>query len=91
MWQLYIIRCADNSLYTGITTDIERRFGEHNGNGGTAARYLRGKAPLQLVYTCSIGTRSAALKAEHRVKQLAKRDKERLVTGQCSLVDLRVI
>lgn len=90
MWQVYIIRCADDSLYTGITTDVVRRLGEHGGNGKAAARYLRGKGPLRLVFTCAVGSRSLALQAEYRIKQLTKRDKERLVAGRSSLAELGI-
>ncbi len=90
MWQLYIIRCGDGSLYTGVTTDLPRRLKQHAANGGAAAKYLRGRAPLTLAFCCTVGTRSAALRAERRVKKLAKRDKERLVAGECSLAALEL-
>lgn len=78
-WFLYIIRAADNSLYTGITTDVARRFAEHSEGGKLAARYLRGRAPLTLCFQHEIGTRTRALQAEYRFKQLAKTEKERLL------------
>lgn len=77
-WHLYLIRCSNNSLYTGITTDIERRFLEHQ-SMPQGSKYLRGKGPLQLAYQCEIGDKGLALKVEHRVKQLQKAQKERLV------------
>jgi putative endonuclease len=82
-WQLYLVRCADGSLYTGIATDIARRFDEHQ--SGKGAKYLRGRGPLQLVFHCPAGDRAMALRLEHRVKRLAKADKERLVRGELVL------
>lgn len=85
-WHLYVIRCVDGSLYAGITTDVRRRFEEHLSGGAKAARYLRANPPQDLVFRRRIGTRSLALKAEYWFKQLAKRDKEAIVTaGRLSL------
>lgn len=78
-WSVYIIRCADGSLYTGITTDVERRFEEHQSQGLKSAKYLRGRAPLELVYSQEVGTRSEAAKEEWRIKRLSKQEKEALV------------
>ncbi len=78
-WSVYIIRCGDGSLYTGITTDVERRFEEHAGGGPKAAKYLRGRGPLALVYRREVGSRSEALIEERRVKGLKRSDKEALL------------
>jgi len=78
-WHLYLIRCNDGSLYTGITTDVARRFAEHLGNNGTGAKYLRGRSPLTLVFQKKLGTRSLALGVESKVKKLSKTKKEELV------------
>lgn len=75
-WSVYLIRCADGSLYTGITTDVERRLAEHE-HGDKGARYLRGRGPLTLVYRREIGDRSDASRVEHRFKRLTKAEKER--------------
>ena len=91
MWHLYIIRCSDSSLYTGITTDVERRFEEHASQGKQCAKYLRGKDPLALAFTVEVGTRSEASQLEASIKRLAKADKEMLVSGQKSLADMDVI
>lgn len=91
MWQLYMIRCGDGSLYTGVSTDVTRRFGEHTAGNGAAAKYLRGRAPLSLAWCCTIGTRADALRVERRVKKLGKPLKERLVTGECSLAELGLL
>lgn len=83
VWYLYIIRTQKNHLYTGITTDVERRFNQHT--DGKGAKALRGKGPLTLVYQLAIGTRSDALKLEYRIKQQNKLQKEQLVECQPSL------
>ncbi|MDN5369606.1 MAG: putative endonuclease [Shewanella sp.] len=75
LWSLYMIRCRDGELYTGVTTDVSRRFAEHQGGGPKAAKYLRGKAPLQLVYQELVGSRSEALKREIQVKKLTRQQK----------------
>ena len=77
IWHLYILRCADQTLYTGITTNVERRFAEHSAQGPKCAKYLRGKTPLKLVYSETVGNRSEALKRELAVKALPKEEKER--------------
>jgi len=76
-WYLYIVRCCHGSLYTGIATDVERRFAEHQANKG--AKYLRGRGPLKLVFKKQIGKRDLALKAEGLVKKLPKIKKEKLI------------
>jgi len=76
-WSLYLIRCSDGSLYTGVTTDVERRFREHR--KGTGAKYLRGRGPLTLEFHCRVGNRSEALRLEHLVKRLDKMQKEALL------------
>jgi putative endonuclease len=73
-WYLYLIRCRDGSLYTGITTDVIRRFAQHQG------KYLRGREPLELVFQKKLGSRSLALIVENKVKKLSKARKEELVT-----------
>jgi len=80
-WYLYLIRVKGGSLYTGIATDVERRFSEHVAGGRKGAKYLRGRGPLQLVFRQKIGSRSQALKAEAAVKKMPKTEKENLVRG----------
>jgi putative endonuclease len=77
-WQIYIIACTDNSLYTGITTDVERRFSEHLA-GKQGARYFRGRTPDKVVYLESAASRSAASKREAAIKNLLRADKLRLL------------
>ncbi len=77
VWFLYMIRCRNGNLYTGISTDVERRLGQHQ--SGKGAKSLRGKGPLKLVYQKQIGSRSDALKAESAIKKLPKTEKEKLL------------
>ncbi len=79
LWSLYLIRTADNRLYTGITTDVARRFMQHQ--NGKGAKALRGRGELTLAFSAPVGERSLALRMEYRIKQLTKRQKERLVAG----------
>jgi len=85
-WYLYLIRSQDNRLYTGITTDVQRRFAEHQ--AGKGAKALRGRGTLLLVFSELIGNRSQALRIEYKIKQLSKTQKERLVNQETSLEDL---
>ena len=80
-WYVYMVRCRDGSLYTGITTDVRRRLAEHRENGNAGAKYLRGRGPLTLVLQKSIGSRSMALSVERKVKKLPKIKKEELLQG----------
>ncbi|MEP2777114.1 MAG: GIY-YIG nuclease family protein [Luteolibacter sp.] len=81
VWSVYMLRCGDGSLYTGIATDVERRFSEHESQGPKGAKYLRGRLPLQIVFRKEIGTRSEASKEELRVKALSRTAKLALITG----------
>ena len=78
-WTLYMIRTKNGALYTGITQDVKRRFQEHADGGRKAAKYLKGRGPLKLVYQQKIGTRSKALKAEATIKKMSKQEKEGMV------------
>ena len=73
-WHLYILRCGDGTLYTGITTDVEKRFEAHQ--SGKGAKYTRGRGPLELVYRETCGTHSDALKREIEVKRLSREQKQ---------------
>ncbi|MDD5457358.1 MAG: GIY-YIG nuclease family protein [Candidatus Margulisbacteria bacterium] len=81
IWYLYVVRCRDNSLYTGITLDVQRRISEHNGNTSRTSKYLKGKGPLQLEFQKKIGVKSKALKLEYKIKKLPKSQKEMLIKG----------
>ena len=76
-WKLYILRCGDGSLYTGITTDVEKRLKAHQ--TGKGAKYTRGRGPLELVYREDCGDHSAALKRELEIKKLPREEKEKMI------------
>ena len=80
LWYLYILRCKDNTFYTGITTNVEKRLVAHC--SGKGAKYTRGRAPLELVYQESCGSHSNALKREAEIKKLSRAAKEMLVKTQ---------
>lgn len=81
-WFVYMVRCNDNSLYTGITTDVVRRVDEHNGLSGkkTAAKYTRVRQPVVLVYEEQAESRSKASQREVAIKRLSKKEKEILAS-----------
>jgi len=76
---VYVLSCADGSLYTGYTTDVARRVREHD--AGEGAKYTRGRTPVELRHVESFETRSAAMSREAEIKALSRREKERLVAG----------
>jgi putative endonuclease len=76
-WSIYLLRCADGSMYTGIATDVSRRINEHE-QGKRGAKYLRGRGPFELVYQRAVGDRSVATRIEYCVKQLSRSEKENL-------------
>lgn len=78
-WFLYMVECADGRVYTGITTDVERRFAEHSEGGVKGAKALRGKGPLKLVFQQQMDNRSAASIAESAIKKLSKQQKLLLI------------
>ncbi len=77
-WFVYILRCSDGSLYTGVTTDIDRRFIEHK-EGKTGAKYTRSRFPIEVVYRETCASRSEAQVKESALKKLRKADKELVV------------
>jgi len=84
-WHVYLVRCRDGALYTGIATDVSRRLAEHEQGAGKGAKYLRGKGPLRLVLNKAVGRRGLALRVEARIKRLPKARKEELI-GQDALI-----
>ena len=76
---VYVLRCSDDTLYTGYTTDVSRRVEEHA--SGTGAKYTRGRRPVELVHVEPFDSRSAAMRREHEIKQLDCGAKEALVSG----------
>ena len=89
LWSVYCVRTARGALYTGISTDVVRRFQQHVA-GKVGSRSLRGKGPLTLAFAAEIGDRAAASRVEARIKRLSKAQKEALVSGQRSLTELGV-
>lgn len=83
-WSVYIIQTRLNTLYTGVTTDVDRRFKEHQGTK-KGAKYLKGKGPLTLMWQEKVGSKSDALKIEYYIKQLKRKDKSALIEGRLLL------
>ncbi len=86
-WSLYLVRTRQGTLYTGITTNVERRFAEHQAGCPKGARSLRGRGPLALVFSAPVGDRSRASRLEWRIKQWPRQKKEDLVSGVVMLQD----
>lgn len=82
-WFLYLIECADGSIYTGIATDVDARFDKHV--NGTGARYTRSRKPLRVLASFPLADRSSASRAEYRVKQLTATEKRALAAGTRTL------
>ena len=81
-WCVYIVRCRDGSLYTGIAKSAEKRLNEHNSDNLLGAKYTRSRRPVTLVYQESLATRSEAAKRESAIKKLNKQQKELLVLNR---------
>ena len=82
LWHVYILRCADGTLYTGIAKDPARRLREHN--AGSGARYTRSRLPVELVYEEKAADHGTALRREHEIKQLSAREKRKLIGERLS-------
>ncbi len=78
-WWVYLVRCSDRSLYAGVTTDLVRRVGEHNGEQPGGARYTRARRPVALVWSERCDSRSEAQRREAAVRRLSRRQKNRLI------------
>ena len=79
-WWVYMLLCADDSLYTGITTNVDRRVSEHNGNSASAAKYTRSRRPVKLIYLEAAKCRSTASKREFSIKRLHTAQKHELIS-----------
>ena len=77
-WFLYVLQCSDGTLYTGVTTDIDRRLNEHN-TSSKGAKYTKIRRPVKLVYWIDFKDRSTAQKAEYKFKQLTREQKEKII------------
>ena len=80
-YYVYMVECSDGSLYTGITTDVERRILEHN-YSFKSAKYTRSRRPVKLVYSKLVGNRSDASKEEHRIKKLSRAKKLNIIKNK---------
>ena len=89
-FSLYIVRCADGTLYTGIATDVSKRLAEHE-DSPRGAKYLRGKGPLQIVFSEVVGDRASASQLEYRVKRLTRTQKLALIEGRRALSELGLV
>ena len=78
-WRVYVVECADGSLYTGIARDVASRVEQHN--RGTGARYTRGRLPVRLVHVESAADRGAALRREYQIKRMSAAEKRRLLNS----------
>lgn len=81
MFYVYIVKCKDKTLYTGITTDLKRRVREHN-SSNLGAKYTRARRPVKLVWSDKFKTRSGALKEEYKIKQLSRKEKLNLIKSK---------
>ena len=82
-WYVYMVRCRDNSLYTGYTNDPQRRSAVHN--AGKGAKYTRSRLPVTLVYQEECADKTEAQRREYAIKRLTKAQKEALCNGQCTI------
>ena len=80
IYTVYLLRCANNALYTGITTDLSRRFSEHRAQNTRGAKFTHGFAATSIAAAWQASDRSSALRLEYQIKQLRKAQKERLIT-----------
>lgn len=79
MWHVYLLRCADGTLYAGITTDLARRLAAHN--AGKASKYTRSRLPVALAWSEPAADEGAAKRREHQVRTLSREEKLRLIGG----------
>jgi len=87
-WSVYLIKTAQGKIYTGISTDVKRRFLEHQDGGRLAAKFLRGKGPLSLVFFTKVGDRSTASRLEYQIKKLSRIEKSKIINGELLVTDL---
>lgn len=85
-WNVYILRCSDDTLYTGITKDLSRRLAEHD--SGNGSRYTRGRLPVELVYSETVDSHSDALRRETEIKKMPRQEKQRLAESRPPKGDL---
>ena len=83
-WTVYVVRCADETFYTGICMDIDRRIDEHNQSDALGARYTRSRRPVTLMHIEKVSTRSEAAKREREIKSLTRQQKQALINSVCN-------
>ncbi|MBN4075339.1 MAG: hypothetical protein COA71_08095 [SAR86 cluster bacterium] len=88
VWSVYLIKTAHGKIYTGISTDVKRRFREHEAGGRLAAKFLRGKGPLSLEFFAKVGGRSLASRLEYRIKKLSATEKSKIISGERLIPDV---
>lgn len=88
IWSVYLIKTAQGEIYTGISTDVQRRFQEHQAGGKLAAKYLRGKGPLSLEFFTEVGDRSLASRLEYQIKRLSATQKALIISGELEIAEL---
>lgn len=87
-WFVYILECDRSSLYTGVTTDVDRRYREHLGGGARSAKYTRSRRRLELAYCIAVGDKSLAMRVEYRLKRLPARQKRHVMGEDLGLAGL---
>ena len=80
IWQVYIVQCADDSLYTGVATDLDRRLRQHNGELAGGPKYTRGRRPVRLLWSLAVDGRATALQREAAIKRLSRKAKLELIS-----------
>ena len=90
MWFLYVVSCSDGTLYTGITTSLERRINEHNSKK-TGAKYTRSRRPVKLVYSKTYPDRSSASRAEHAFKRKTRLEKIKIIESSACKKEFAVV
>jgi putative endonuclease len=80
-WHVYIVQCADTTLYTGIARDVQKRLRQHNGEQAGGPKYTRGRRPVRLMWSDETPNQSAALQREAAIKKMSRDDKLRLIAG----------
>lgn len=85
-WMVYIVRCADGTLYTGVAVDVTARLAQHNGERANGARYTRGRRPVILVYREHAANRSAACRREYRIKRMTRLEKLALIAAASRII-----
>ena len=88
MYYVYILRCEDDTLYTGITTDVKRRFTEHREDKVKGAKYTKAHKPKEIAAAWGVGTKSDASKLEYRIKKLGRAEKEELISNKADLSEI---